>query len=298
MTSTRSGRPGTATLALAVIVAITAAWWALALWPAGAAEPEWLERTRAACFGAEHGGLPDLGGWILLIGEPLGMLGVLVVVWPDLLREDLRTVRAHRWWRFAGVSAVLLVAAGVASLGWRVTRASARGAAARVVAPGTPTRMDLDLSAVTLTDQRGRRMSFAEYRGRMVLLTFAFGHCATMCPVVVHDVLSARRATQRAEVPLVIVTLDPWRDTPDRLATVLEGWGVMPDDRMLSGSVAEVERVLDTLGIGRRRDETTGDIEHGGTVMLVDERGHVAWRLDGGWGRLRELLARAPVRSF
>jgi 2-keto-3-deoxy-L-fuconate dehydrogenase len=31
---------------------------------------------------------------------------------------------------------------------------------------------------------------------------------------------------------------------------------------------------------------------HGGTVLLLDARGRVAWRLDGGWGRVPELLAK------
>jgi protein SCO1/2 len=176
-----------------------------------------------------------------------------------------------------------------------VTRALALGAAARAVAPGTPTRTDLDISAFALTDQSGQRTSFAEFRGRTVLLTFAYGHCATVCPMVVHDVLAARRTANRPELPLLIVTLDPWRDAPDRLSSLAEKWDLAPGDRVLSGSIAEVQQTLDALGIGRRRDETTGDIEHGGTVMIVDARGHVAWRLDGGWGRLGELLGRQPA---
>ena len=53
-----------------------------------------------------------------------------------------------------------------------------------------------------------------------------------------------------------------------------------------------MEQVLDSLGIGRRRNETTGDIEHGGTVMLVSSRGRVEWRIDNGWDRVGELLRR------
>ena len=294
MTQGRSGRPGTASIALLVILAITAAWWALALWPAGAAPPEWLERTRAACFGAAHNGLPDLGGWILLVGEPMGMLGVLVAVWPDALRHDLRRMQARRSWRLAGFSLVVMGVAGLATLGWRVARASAFGVAPRTVASGTATRVDVDISALALTDQHGSRVSFGDFRGRPVLLTFAFGHCGTVCPMVVHDVLAARTAVNRAEVPLVVMTLDPWRDVPDRLSSLAEQWGVGAGDRVLSGSVTEVERALDSLGIGRQRDEMTGNIEHGGTVMLVDARGHITWRLDGGWSQLRGLLAEQP----
>jgi protein SCO1/2 len=141
-----------------------------------------------------------------------------------------------------------------------------------------------------LTDQYRRRTSLAEFRGHPLLLTFAFGHCATVCPAVVHDLQAARTKANRPEVPLVVVTLDPWRDTPDRLSTIAAEWGLSPRDRILSGSVVEVEGTLDALGIGRRRDETTGNIDHGSTVMILDDRGHIVWRLDGGWGRVGELL--------
>ena len=296
MTTARSDRPGAATLALLAILAITAAWWALALWPAGAAEPEWLLRTRAACFGSARGGLPDAAGWILLIGEPLGMLGVLVAVWREPLFKELQGALTHRWWRLIAGSIAVLGVVGLASVGWRVAHASTSGWAERVVPPGTPTRMDLDISEFALTDQFGRRTTFAEFRGRTVILAFAYGHCTTVCPMVVHDVLTSRTAVNRADVPLVVMTLDPWRDTPDRLASLAEQWGLAARDRLLSGSIAEVAAALDALGIGRRRDDVTGDIEHGGTVMIVDERGHVAWRLDGGWRRLPELLARPVSR--
>jgi hypothetical protein len=60
--------------ALVAIVAVTAAWWALALWPVGGSAPDWLLRTREVCFGATADTLPDAGGWILLVGQPAGML--------------------------------------------------------------------------------------------------------------------------------------------------------------------------------------------------------------------------------
>ncbi len=289
----RDGRPGAPLIALLLILAITAAWWALALWPVGDAGPEWLERTRAACFGSMRGGLPDTGGWILLIGEPLGMLGVLFVVWGRSMKRDLRLVLARPAWRLAIVAGIALSLGGIALLGARVARASAVGRSPGSAPTGISTRLDVDAPSVLLIDQHGQPTSFSDFRGRTVLLTFAFGHCLTVCPAIVHDLRSARRTANRPDVPLVVITLDPWRDTPDRLPSIAAEWGLSPLDRVLSGSVAEVGRALDALGIGRRRNETTGDIEHGGTVMILNERGRIAWRLDGDWRPVRALLRRA-----
>jgi cytochrome oxidase Cu insertion factor (SCO1/SenC/PrrC family) len=227
---------------------------------------------------------------VLLIGEPLGMLGVLAAVWGQTLRRDLERVYASRRWRLAaaGVAAATLV--GVASLGVRVARVWESGQPAAIGGPGVPVRLDLPVPATLLVDQHGARVSLADLRGRPALLTVAFGHCATVCPRVVNDLRRARRAAGRDDVPLVVVTLDPWRDTADRLPSIAAHWTLGAGDRVLSGSVANVEQVLDSLGIGRRRNETTGDIEHGGTVMLVSSRGRVEWRIDGGWDRAGELL--------
>ncbi len=258
----RAGRPGGALVALVVILAITAAWWALALWPAGAAEPEWLSRTRAVCFGAGPGGLPDAGGWILLLGEPAGMIGVLVAVWGDSLRRDLRWIGAQRA-RKAVASAVVilgLIAAGL--LAGRIASAWRRSHGG-FAATGSPRRVDQALPALSLVDQQGRRVSLAELGGQTTLVTFAFGHCVTVCPVIVSDLRAARRAAHRPDVPLVVVTLDPWRDTPDRLPGLAAHWGLAASDRVLSGSIAEVGRPRDRMGNAGRR-------QRGGSDVLVD----------------------------
>lgn len=290
----KRSRPGAASAALLLILVITGAWWALALWPAGAVEPEWLVRTRAACFGSARGGLPDLGGWILLIGEPIGMLGVLFIVWGDALRAEVRLMRASRLWRATMVGVGVVGVAGVVVLGRRVLYAAGVGSSPFVAVSGTVSPVDVDVSAIVLTDQHGRRASIAPLRGRPSLLTFAFGHCVTVCPTIVHDVMAARSDANRPDVPLLIISLDPWRDTPERLPSLAAGWKLGPDDRVLSGRVEEVEQALNAIGIVRRRDETTGDIDHTGTLMMLDHRGYIRWRLDGGWGRVRELLGAMP----
>ena len=286
----RSDRPGAAFIALAAILVITAAWWALALWPAGGVEPEWLARTRAACFGSARGGLPDAGGWILLIGEPLGMLAALVMGFGESLRRDLRRLTAHRTARVAAGGALLAMIAVVAAVGSHVRRAwadvqpIARG-------PGNAvTRADQPLPRFRLVDQHGRVLSLADLRGRSMLLAFAYGHCTTVCPTVVSDLRAARRAIGRDDIGIAILTLDPWRDTPERLPGMAQRWNIGSGDYVLSGQLEDVERTLDELGIGRRRSETNGDIDHGTTVLLLDEHGRITWRLDGTSAEIPALL--------
>jgi cytochrome oxidase Cu insertion factor (SCO1/SenC/PrrC family) len=277
----RRSRPGAAAAALGVILVVTVAWWALALWPAAAA-PDWLSRTRLACFGAEPGGLPDAGGWVLLVGEPLGMLGVLVAVWGGALRRDLRALSAS----FGGKAILGITLAGLAwgalAAAMAVKRIHAASSVFAVNDTGVSSPVLVDVPPLVLIDQHGQRFDLATLKGKPVLVTFAFAHCETMCPTLVRDVQRVRRDAGRNDVPIVIVTVDPWRDVPSRLANIAAAWELRPGDRVLSGLVGEVNAALDAWGVARNRNTGTGDVVHTMVVVLVDEAGRRGLRVDGG----------------
>jgi len=81
-------------IGLVALLGITVAWWALALWPVEGVPPAWLERARAVCFNAGPSGLPDASGWLLLVGQPIGMLAVLMVIAGDAVRTGVRRALA------------------------------------------------------------------------------------------------------------------------------------------------------------------------------------------------------------
>ena len=193
-------------------------------------------------------------------------------------------------------SAVVVVAAvATGALAVRVQRAWSQGRIADAALTGMPRRVDRELPSLSLVDQHGARTWLADLRGRPALVTFAFGHCADICPLVVSDLHAARRLARRPDVPLVVITLDPWRDTPERLSALAGHWRLERSDRVLSGSVDEVQAALDALGIARKRNETTGDVDHATTVLILDARGRIAWRVDGGSGGVADVLARADL---
>jgi cytochrome oxidase Cu insertion factor (SCO1/SenC/PrrC family) len=294
MSELQASRPSEtlAVAAFATILVITAAWWALALWPLSAAAPQWIVVTREVCFGASHTGLPHAGGWLLLIGEPIGMLAVLVIVWGSELRSGLQRLHRHLPGRLVSTTIILAMATGLVAAGKRVASATGRdpGEAFALSAP-LPPRTTAPAPTLALRDQHGAVTELASYRGRWVMVTFAFGHCEDICPIIVDHAKRARRDEGAEFVPLLVVTLDPWRDTPDRLPSIAEMWELGTDDRLLSGSVAEVNAALDRWGVARVRDENTGEVAHGSTIVVVDPEGRAAWRVEGAPQRVREALA-------
>jgi len=297
-----AGEEWYAAAGLVLILVATAAWWGLAFWPVGDGAPEWLARTRYVCFGVRgESGLPDAGGWINLVGQPLGMLAALCVGWRRGVRALVARMRRSVRLRAAALAAALPLAAAVSLAGWRVLAADdvASGfEAAGAGVPGSePVRLDRPAPPLALVDQHGAERTLEEFRGRPVLVAFAFGHCETVCPLVIRDVLGAQarlRAEPGAPVPAVlVVTVDPWRDTPARLPALARAWRAGEDVAILGGDVPRVEAVLDAWGVARERDPRTGDVAHAALVYVVDGAGRIAYAVPGGAEMLAELVRRA-----
>jgi cytochrome oxidase Cu insertion factor (SCO1/SenC/PrrC family) len=119
-----------------------------------------------------------------------------------------------------------------------------------------------------------------------------------MCPFVVATL--RRSAPDGAEV--LLVTLDPWRDTPSSLPGIARQWNLPPSFRVLSSrAVDDVLRVAGLYGVTYERNEKTGDIVHPGLVFLVDAEGRLAYTFDNppaSWIReALQRLERAPTRA-
>lgn len=287
----------TALVLLVALFAITAAWWALALWPVENG-PAWLARTRYVCFGVNETGLPDAGGWIGLTAGPLGMLSILVVGWGRGVRSLLSHATASR----AHAATLGLLALGVLVMlggaGWRVSQAHNlafdAGAETPLPAANYP-RLDRPAPELRLIANDGVERSLNDLRGRPVLVTFAYAHCQTICPLIVQHALAAQAALRaEANAPaLLIVTLDPWRDTPSRLAAMAKAWALPAEGAwVLGGDIATVEAALDAWEIPRRRDPQTGEVTHPSLIYIVDATGRIAYAATGGAETIAVLLRR------
>ena len=277
----------TALGALAAILVITGVWWALALWPLPGDAPSWLVRTRTVCFGSVSNGLPTTSGWMALIGQPLYMLTTLWLIWGEVVGTGLRTLATSRAGRGLLRSFALVLVAALVAAGVRVADAATSapaGAEIPILAAADVPRLDQAAPPLALVDQTGRPVTLAQFRGRPVFLTFAFAHCETVCPLIVHDVLGAQAGLRELDPVVLVVTLDPWRDTPARLPAMAAQWVLGEDAFALSGPVADVERTLDAWNVGRARNPQTGEVTHATLLYVIDRDGRVAFAVAGGAG--------------
>jgi cytochrome oxidase Cu insertion factor (SCO1/SenC/PrrC family) len=150
--------------------------------------------------------------------------------------------------------------------------------AARAAAGAYPWRLPLQ-------DQRGRAFDLADFAGRTTLLSFVFTHCPQACPVQTAQLARARSllpARMRERAAFVSVSIDPERDSPERLAAFAEGllagtgaWSFGRTD-----DTAALDALTGRLGLKvDRRDG--GSIDHKMTVFLLDAGGRIVQRYIG-----------------
>lgn len=262
-------------------LAITTAWWALALAPV-TDPPAWLLAARSVCFGSSVSGLPDTYGWLLLTAAPGTMLVAIVVTWMDELSVALRSMAAARSGRVVLAGLALFVVAGTSAAAARI----ADGLAVENLSfdpadvgelPDNYPRLAAAVPPLDLVDQDGTSFTNANLKDRVTVMTFAFAHCHTICPAIVQTMrsLAARLGEEAPQV--VVITLDPWRDTPARLAQMHRDWQMPAAVRVLSGDVGDVTAVLDGFNVPWTRDEATGDVTHPALVYAIDAEGRIAY---------------------
>lgn len=256
--------------------------WGFAFMPAPESSREWVLQAQSACFGTLPNGLPGSGGWIILILSPLALLSVMWAAHAEELQAAIPYIRKSRFSQTTLVSLFLIMLLVGHWTGTRITYASrismiGTGQATNDPLPEDYMRLSLQSPQFNLINQNGEMISQNVFNGKVTILTFAFAHCSSICPVLIRDVLMAQKTVASADLQSVIVSLDPWRDTPNTLASAAKSWSIKDNAHMLSGSPEEVTKALDGFQIKSIRNPKNGDVNHAAQVLIVNKRGQVVY---------------------
>ena len=158
-------------------------------------------------------------------------------------------------------------------------------------APPTPTSALIlpepdALPEFSLRDQRGRPIDRSVFVGQWDLVFFGFTHCPDICPMTL-QVLATARATlaDQGQAPLpriVLVSVDPERDTPDVLAQYVDYFG--EGNLGITGSLEEITRLTSGLGIYFQKQPSDDDnyvVDHSAAVLLIDPEGRFSALFSG-----------------
>ena len=131
--------------------------------------------------------------------------------------------------------------------------------------------------AFNLTDDSGRKVDAADYRGQVVLLFFGYTNCPDVCPTTLVKLSAAlnRMGEAARRVRVLFVTVDPKRDTLDVLHRYASAFGSRISG--LRGSEAELHALAKRYRISYSYGEpdANGDYEvtHSSAVFVFDATG-------------------------
>jgi protein SCO1/2 len=131
----------------------------------------------------------------------------------------------------------------------------------------------------TLTSQTGEELSLSDLRGKAVLLYFGYTYCPDACPTTLAELKKAKAELGAAgeDVQVVMVSVDPLRDTPEALAAYLAAFD--PTFIGLTGSEEAILQAATPLGIYFAKNEgsaATGYlVDHTTTVAAIDRDGYL-----------------------
>jgi protein SCO1/2 len=120
---------------------------------------------------------------------------------------------------------------------------------------------------------------FSDFEGKVVVVYFGYTYCPDVCPATLNKLADAIDilGDKAKDVQVVMVSVDPERDTPERLAEYVGYFN--PDFIGVTGDEATVNRVATLFGVYYEKKETAGStgytIDHTATVMLVDREGYL-----------------------
>jgi len=131
----------------------------------------------------------------------------------------------------------------------------------------------------TLTDHTGRRVSLSDFRGKLVLLYFGYTFCPDVCPTTLAEIAQALRqlGPKADQVQVIMISVDPERDTPDRLAQYVAHFN--SNFIGLTGTPDEIAAVATPFGIYYQKHKGTAAtgylVDHTATVTVIDRQGYV-----------------------
>ena len=135
----------------------------------------------------------------------------------------------------------------------------------------------------TFTDQSGRNFELASRRGNTQLVAMFYTSCRYVCPLIIDSAFGVERsldADERRKLRVLLVSLDPERDTPDALMSVVAKRHIDTKRWTLARTDDAGVRIFAALIGTRYRKLSDGDFNHTSALVLLDAEGRVLARTE------------------
>lgn len=142
-------------------------------------------------------------------------------------------------------------------------------------------------------DQNNKPIHLGKFQGKKVVLAMFFASCTYACPIILNDMQKIEKSLsygKLAETQFVFLSIDPERDTPEKLLQYakrknldLNRWA------LLTGKNDDILEIAALLGF-KFRKEANGDFSHTNMITLLNEKGEISFQLIGLNQDVKEII--------
>ncbi len=128
----------------------------------------------------------------------------------------------------------------------------------------------------TLLDPTGQPVHFASLEGHAFLVTFVYTSCPDTCPLTLRKLVATYHRLPpkiRDQVRIIAISVDPERDTPERVQQYLQANGFEDQIIYLTGDPRALEPVWADFAIAVMRQPQTGgqyEVAHTAVSYVLD----------------------------
>lgn len=127
------------------------------------------------------------------------------------------------------ILAVAVIAAGVLGVGLFLGRSErATSAAETALLRPDPGWEDVRFPDFSLVDQNGKAVNQTIFDGRVTIVDFIFTSCPLQCPAMTGSLWAVGEELKNMPVRFLSMSIDPDRDTPERLKKYAADYGIDP----------------------------------------------------------------------
>ena len=134
-----------------------------------------------------------------------------------------------------------------------------------------------------LTDQHGRTADWRQHRGQPQVVAMFYTSCQYICPLIVDSGKAVEHAltpAEQAKLGILLISMDPKRDSPAALMTVAKKRGLDASRWSLASPRADdVRSAAGVLGV-RYRQLADGEFNHTSALLLLDRDGRIVARTE------------------
>lgn len=128
------------------------------------------------------------------------------------------------------------------------------------------------------TNQFGNSINIGDLRGKTQVFSMIFANCTYACPILANDMRRIEQSLSNKElkdVQFTLVSIDPERDTPERLMKFAKDQNLkLAHFQLLTGTRNDIDDLAALTGF-RYKKENDGSFSHSNIITILNKEGEI-----------------------